>query len=115
MIKIKRVYEQPSKGDGYRILIDQLWPRGLTKEKAAIDCWLKEIAPSTTLRQWFAHDPAKWNEFRKKYLLELKAKKPLVDEIGWIVREKKTVTLVFAAKDEEHNNAVVLEKLLQEN
>jgi uncharacterized protein YeaO (DUF488 family) len=74
-IKIKRVYENPSKEDGMRILVDRLWPRGLTKQKAAIDLWLKEIAPSTELRKWFAHDPKKWTEFRKKYLQELKENK----------------------------------------
>ncbi|HVQ00457.1 MAG TPA: DUF488 family protein [Candidatus Thermoplasmatota archaeon] len=114
MIKIKRAYNKPSKDDGFRILIDQLWPRGLTKEKAAIDCWLKEIAPSTALRQWFSHDPVKWNEFRRKYLKELKEKEDMVNEIDRLAREKKTVTLVFAAKDEQHNNAVVLEEVLQQ-
>ena len=113
MIKIKRAYEEPSSEDGFRILVDQLWPRGLTKQRAAIDLWMKEIAPSTTLRQWFSHDPTKWREFHRKYLEELKAKKVVVDEICRLVQEKKVVTLVFAAKDEDHNNAVVLEDLLQ--
>jgi uncharacterized protein YeaO (DUF488 family) len=113
MIKIKRVYENPSNTDGFRVLVDQLWPRGLTRECAAIDLWMKEIAPSTSLRQWFAHDPAKWSEFRKRYRAELKEKKALIEKISKLAKEKKSLTLVFAAKDEMHNNAVVLEELLQ--
>jgi len=113
MIKIKRVYEKPSKEDGYRILVDRLWPRGLTKEHAAVDLWMKDIAPSTTLRQWFSHDPMKWNEFQKKYKEELRGKKALSEELGRLVREKKSLTLLYAAKDQEHNNAVVLEEILQ--
>lgn len=106
-MKIKRVYEKSEKEDGFRILVDRLWPRGLTKEKADIDLWLKEIAPSKALRQWFDHDPEKWNEFKKRYLLELKVnKEPMV-----ILREliqKEDVTLVYAAKDEAHNEAIIL-------
>ncbi len=110
-IKIKRVYEKPSKEDGTRILVDRLWARGLTKEKAAIDLWLKDIAPSTELRKWFAHDPKKWSEFRKKYLQELKENKEQVSIIKEHLK-KGTVTLVYGAKDEEHNEAQVLEELL---
>ena len=110
-IKIKRVYENPSKEDGMRILVDRLWPRGLTKQKAAIDLWLKEIAPSTELRKWFAHDPKKWTEFRKKYLQELKENKEQISIIKEHLK-KETVTLVYAARDEEHNEAQVLEELL---
>ena len=110
-IKIKRVYEKPSKEDGMRILVDRLWARGLTKEKAAIDLWLKEIAPSTELRKWFAHDPKKWTEFRKKYLQELKENKEQISIIKEHLK-KETVTLVYAARDEEHNEAQVLEELL---
>lgn len=113
MIKIKRAYKKPSKGDGYRILVDQLWPRGLTKQRVAVDLWMKDIAPSTKLRQWFSHDPTKWNEFRKKYKEELKEKKAMIREIERLEREKKSLTLLFAAKDVEHNNAVVLAELLQ--
>ena len=110
-ISIKRVYEPPAKEDGKRILVDRLWPRGLTKEKAAIDLWLKDIAPSTELRKWFAHDPGKWQEFQKRYRKELKENKEAVS----IVKEEaknKTVTLVYGAKDEVHNDAVVLKEFL---
>lgn len=108
-IKIKRVYVEPSDKDGKRILIDRLWPRGLTKEKAQVDLWLKDIAPSTELRKWFAHDPDKWSEFKKRYLHELKdnnaAVQTLKDELS-----KGKVTLVYGAKDEEHNDAVVIQE-----
>lgn len=110
MIKIKRVYEKPQVDDGIRILVDRLWPRGLTKEKARIDLWLKDIAPSTQLRKWFSHDPAKWTGFRKRYLEELERNK----EGSLLLREqlkKGNVTLVYAAKDEEHNEALVLKDL----
>ncbi len=113
MIQIKRVYEAVSKNDGYRILVDRLWPRGVSKEKAKIDLWMKEIAPSNKLRKWFGHDSKKWNDFEKKFKEELKDKTDLLKQIKQIEREKKTVTLVFAAKDEEHCNAVVLKAVLQ--
>jgi uncharacterized protein YeaO (DUF488 family) len=110
-IKIKRVYEQPSKEDGTRILVDRLWPRGLTKEKASVDLWLKEVAPSSDLRKWFGHDPQKWNEFKERYLSELASKG---DSLRLLKqeREKGVVTLVYGARDEEHNEAVVLQELL---
>lgn len=110
-IKIKRVYEEPSKADGMRILVDRLWPRGLTKQKASVDLWLKEIAPSTELRKWFAHDPKKWNAFRKKYLQELKDKQEQVS----ILKERLksgAVTLVYGARDQENNEAHVLQEIL---
>ena len=110
-IKIKRVYEKPSKDDGMRILVDRLWPRGLTKQKAAVDLWLKDIAPSTELRKWFAHDPKKWTEFRKKYLQELKENKEQISIIKDHLKQG-AVTLVYGARDEEHNEAQVLEELL---
>jgi uncharacterized protein YeaO (DUF488 family) len=106
-IKIKRVYEQPDKKDGIRILVDRLWPRGLTKKKAAVDIWLKEISPSTPLRKWFKHEPIKWNDFFKKYLNELKANKELVMLLKKETK-KGTVTLLYGAKDQEHNEAIVL-------
>lgn len=106
-MKIKRVYEEPAKSDGKRILVDRLWPRGLTKEKAAVDMWLKEIAPSTDLRKWFGHDPAKWTEFQKSYVKELDANPEPVNTIKGLAK-KGTVTLVYGARDEEHNDAVVL-------
>src|SRR5687768_17996837 len=99
-IKIKRVYEQPDKDDGVRILVDRLWPRGLTKEKAAVDLWLKEIAPSTELRKWFGHDPAKWKEFQKRYRQELKNNKEQVSILDEQFK-KGVVTLVYGAKDEQ--------------
>jgi len=110
-IKIKRVYEKPSKEDGTRILVDRLWPRGLTKQKAAINVWLKEIAPTTELRKWFAHDPKKWIEFRKKYLEELKENKEQVSIIKEHLKQGP-VTLVYAARNEEYNEAQVLEELI---
>jgi uncharacterized protein YeaO (DUF488 family) len=111
-IKIKRVYEPSARSDGYRILIDRMWPRGLTKAKANVDLWLKEIAPSTQLRQWFKHDPEKWHEFKKRYFNELSSKKELIA----IIREKAhkhSLTILFGAKDEEHNDAVALSEYLK--
>ncbi len=109
MIRIKRVYEQPDKHDGRRILVDRLWPRGLTKEKASVDLWLKDIAPSTELRKWFGHDPGRWGEFKERYLAELKVNS---EQIRMLKQEldKGVVTLVYAAKDEEHNEAVVIQE-----
>jgi uncharacterized protein YeaO (DUF488 family) len=112
MVQIKRVYDGYDKKDGYRILVDRLWPRGVSKEKAKIDEWMKDIAPSTELREWFGHDPAKWTEFQKRFKEELQDKKDLLAHIKDIEKKEKTVTLVFAAKDETHNNAVVLLKML---
>jgi uncharacterized protein YeaO (DUF488 family) len=111
-IQIKRVYAEPGKSDGFRILVDRLWPRGLTKEKAKVDLWLKEVAPSNELRKWFAHDPKKWPEFQSRYLDELQSH----NEQLQLLKEKSAhgpVSLLFAAKDEQHNEAVVLEKLLK--
>ncbi|HZW65179.1 MAG TPA: DUF488 domain-containing protein, partial [Hanamia sp.] len=103
-IQLKRIYEAGSKDDGYRILVDRLWPRGFTKEKAALDLWLKEIAPSNELRKWFGHDPDKWKDFQKKYQQELKQNKEAVDILKDYI-QKGNVTLLYAAKDEEHNEA----------
>jgi uncharacterized protein YeaO (DUF488 family) len=111
-VQIKRVYEEPSTSDGKRILIDRLWPRGLTKEKAKVDLWLKEIAPSTELRQWFGHDPSKWNEFKKRYHDELKKNNEVVSKLTGLLKNSK-VTLVYGAKDEEHNDAIVLKDYLE--
>jgi len=110
-LSIKRVYEAPEKSDGYRILIDRLWPRGLSKEKAKVDLWLKEIAPSTELRKWFNHDPEKWPAFEKKYTAEVKNNKASFDILKAKIKEGK-VTLVYGAKEERYNDAVVLQKLL---
>jgi uncharacterized protein YeaO (DUF488 family) len=110
-IKLKRVYEEPGKSDGTRILVDRLWPRGLTKEKAHLDLWLKEVAPSTELRKWFAHDPAKWPEFKTRYLAELKHNKEQVEILQQAIAKGPT-TLLYGAKDQQHNEAVVLQNLL---
>ena len=110
-IKIKRVYEQPDKDDGVRILVDRLWPRGLTKEKAAVDLWLKEIAPSTELRKWFGHDPEKWTSFRRRYETELRHNGDLLKLLKQKAREG-TVTLVYGARDQKHNEALVLKQFL---
>ena len=113
MIRVKRVYDQASKEDGFRILVDRLWPRGLSKGKAKVDLWLKEVAPSDDLRKWFSHDPKKWQEFKKRYENELKSKQELLREIKQAEKEKGTVTILYSAKDEEHNQAVALFVFLQ--
>ena len=109
--QIKRVYEEPKETDGQRILIDRLWPRGLSKAKAKVDLWLKAIAPSTPLRQWFGHDPGKWHEFKKRYKDELNHNSEAVAQLRALM-DKGTVTLVYGAKDQEHNDAVVLQEYL---
>ncbi len=113
MIKIKRVYEKPSKDDRYRILVDRLWPRRVSKEDAKIDLWLKEISPSDELREWFSHDPKKWKGFKSKYKKELKEKTDFIKKIKKIEKEKKTITLLYSAKDEQHNNVIVLYEILK--
>ncbi|SMD18360.1 DUF488 domain-containing protein [Pedobacter nyackensis] len=112
MIKIKRIYEPTSKEDGFRILIDRLWPRGMTKENAAIQLWLKEVAPSTSLRKWFDHQPQKWEVFKKKYLEEL-ASNIAVKEIITAQESHPVVTLLYAAHDEQYNHALVLDGFLR--
>lgn len=113
MIKLKRIYEKPEKSDGYRILVDRLWPRGVSKEKAALNLWLKDIAPSSELRKWFGHNPQKWPDFQKKYKAEILANKEVFDELKKIVRERKNVTLLYAVKDDAHNEAVVIKDLIK--
>lgn len=110
-LRIKRVYEPPAPGDGKRILVDRLWPRGLKRETARIDDWIKEAAPSDELRRWFAHDPAKWDEFRRRYLAELRHNEAFA-ELQRVAHSAAKVTLLFAAKDCAHNNAVVLRDVL---
>lgn len=112
VIKLKRVYEKPDKSDGFRILVDRLWPRGLSKEKAQVDLWLKDIAPSNELRKWFGHDPAKWTEFQHLYKRELENKQEVLEELKQIIKEKN-ITLLYSARDTKHNNAVVLKELLE--
>jgi uncharacterized protein YeaO (DUF488 family) len=112
MIQVKRVYEKPSRKDGVRILVDRLWPRGLTKERAAVKLWLKDVAPSSELRKWFGHDPAKWKEFQVRYRKELRQKKDALN----LLKQKsddRTVTLVYGARDEQHNEALVLRKIVE--
>jgi uncharacterized protein YeaO (DUF488 family) len=112
MIQLKRAYETPSPTDGERVLVERLWPRGLTKRKAAVDLWLKEVAPSPELRKWFAHDPAKWKQFERRYWNELRREK---EPVALLRRKAKhgTVTLVYAARDEEHNGALALKEFLE--
>jgi uncharacterized protein YeaO (DUF488 family) len=110
-VKLKRAYEPPAPEDGTRILIDRLWPRGLSKEDAALDLWMKDIAPTTELRKWFAHDPARWEEFRRRYADEVRQNAELLKQLGTLARQG-SVTLVYSAHDEVHNDAVALRDIL---
>ena len=112
--KVKRAYDEPAPSDGCRILVDRLWPRGVSKEAAAIDAWVKSVAPSDELRHWFGHDPSKWAAFEKKYFRELDARKEALAELLEACSQR-TVTLVFGAKDVAHNNAVALKKYLEQH
>jgi uncharacterized protein YeaO (DUF488 family) len=112
MLRLKRAYEAKAPSDGRRILIDRLWPRGLSKSRVGIDEWIKEVAPSTELRQWFGHDPKKWPEFRRRYKQELRAQSEHVDRLARLARRGR-VTLVFGARDEAHNDAVVLAEVIR--
>ena len=114
MIKLKRVYEAVEEEDGYRVLVERLWPRGISKERANLNEWMKEIAPSPELRKWYAHDVEKWLDFKKKYIGELSQKSELVEAL--LQRSQQgTVTLIYAAQDEEHNSARVLKEYLENN
>lgn len=110
-VRIKRAYLPASARDGTRILVDRIWPRGLRKSDAAIERWAREVAPSTALRQWFGHDPARWPEFRRRYRSELEGKADLLDELRGVARHQP-LTLVYSAHDERHNQAVVLRDIL---
>lgn len=110
-VRLKRAYEPPSAEDGVRVLVDRLWPRGVSKAEAGIARWMKDIAPSAELRQWFGHDPERWPEFRRRYLAELRHHAPELEELRELARHD-AVTLVFGARDEAHNDAVVLRELL---
>lgn len=112
MVALKRIYEPYSKDDGFRILVDRLWPRGVSKEKAKLNLWLKDIGPSNELRQWFNHEVEKWPDFKKRYQRELKGKKGLVKELKEAHRKHKKITLLYAAKDEKHNEAIIIKDLL---
>ena len=114
MIHLKRAYDKPSPEDGERILVERLWPRGLTKARAAVDLWLKDVAPSTELRKWFGHDPARWSDFEKRYWKELRDEKEAVA----LLRRKAragAITLIYAAHDEEHNGALALKTFLEKS
>ena len=111
-VQIKRIYDAPEKSDGVRVLVDRVWPRGITKKAASLDLWIKEVAPSTELRKWFNHDPERWEDFRRRYRRELrKHGKEL--EVLKAQAAKRRVTLLFGARDTEHNQAVVLQEALQ--
>lgn len=113
-IALKRIYEVSSPDDGYRVLVDRVWPRGMTKEKADIDLWAKDIAPSAHLRKWFCHDPAKWNDFQKKYREELEGNRSALKDLITKAKAKGgRLTLLYGAKDEEHNQAVVLHEFME--
>ena len=113
MYKIKRIYDEPSKADGYRMLVDRLWPRGVSKARAKVDLWLKEVTPTDKLRKWYSHDPERWIEFQRMYKSELKDRLDALNQIKEIEKEKKIVTLVYAAKDTKHTHAIVLLKTLE--
>jgi uncharacterized protein YeaO (DUF488 family) len=110
-VRLKRAYDEPAAADGKRILVDRLWPRGVKKDAAAIDQWAKDIAPSDALRTWFGHDPARWSEFRRRYIAELRGHAAELDELRALAK-RGPVTLVYGARDEEHNQAVVIRDLL---
>lgn len=112
MIQIKRAYDTPNAEDGYRILVDRIWPRGVSKDELKADLWLKEVAPSNELRKWFNHDPAKWQEFKKRYRQEL-ANNPAFDQLKQIAKKEKTITLLFGATDTTHNQAAALKTFLE--
>ena len=112
-VQIKRIYEPPETSDGFRVLVDRIWPRGMKKETAAIDVWMKEVAPSTDLRKWFNHEPEKWAAFSKAYKGELK-KSTMITELMQYIKKHKTITLLYSAKDEQHNQAVVLQQFINE-
>jgi uncharacterized protein YeaO (DUF488 family) len=113
MLRLKRIYAPPAPSDSYRVLVDRLWPRGLSKSKAHVDVWMKDIGPSDALRKWFGHDPKRWTAFRARYWRELRRKPQLVLEIKKLLKERRTVTLLFSAPDEQHNQAVALRAFLQ--
>ncbi len=115
MIRVKRIYELPKRADGFRVLVDRLWPRGLSKSRSQVDLWLKEIAPSHKLRSWFSHEPKRWEAFKRKYQEELNAKEELARQIKHAEKENGIVTLLYAAKDRKRNNALVLTEFLRKS
>jgi len=115
LIRVRRVYDLPSKEDGYRVLVDRLWPRGVSKSDAQIDEWLKDVAPSDELRKWFGHEPARWNRFKSRYFQELAKKTALLEQLRAKESTSGVVTLLYGAKDQQHNNAVALKEYLDEH
>lgn len=113
MIQTKRIYEPPSEDDGYRLLVDRIWPRGISKETAALDGWMKDVSPSTELRKWFHHDPTRWEEMLAKYFKELNEKTEAVARLKEVIENHDRVTLLFAARELEYNNAVALKKYIR--
>jgi len=112
-IRLKRVYEFPDAGDGYRILVERLWPRGISKEQAKVDLWVKDAGASPGLRTWFGHDPEKWEEFRRKYREEIRMRPDVIQELREVIRTHSIVTFLFAAHDTGHNNAIALKEFLE--
>jgi uncharacterized protein YeaO (DUF488 family) len=113
VFKLKRIYDVAERSDGYRVLVDRIWPRGVSREKAGIDLWMKQIAPSDQLRKWFAHDAKRWIEFQKRYRDELRAKAALTEQLRELEKRHHTVTLIYSARDDRHNQAVALCAVLQ--
>ena len=112
-LAVKRIYAAPAATDGCRVLVDRLWPRGLSKDKAAVDHWFRDLAPSNELRRWYGHDPGKWNEFRKRYRAELDTDPTVLEPLLQLMKTEKTVTLLFGSREEKLNNAVALAQILQ--
>lgn len=112
MVRVKRAYDAPAHGDGTRVLVDRVWPRGISRENIKIEAWLPDLGPSNALRTWFGHDPARWETFRRRYLAELKEKRPLLQQLAAYAR-RGTLTLVFGARDPAHNQAVVIKEALE--
>lgn len=110
-LALKRIYDEPAPADGMRLLVDRLWPRGVSRKRAALDGWLRELAPSAALRKWYGHDPARWTEFRKRYRAELRAQRPAMESLRRLATGRR-VTLLYAARDSSHSNAAVLKELV---
>jgi len=113
MIRTKRIYEPATREDGCRVLVDRIWPRGVSRQRAKIDHWVKESAPSTELRRWFGHDPKQWVEFVRRYKHELRQRPSGLDALREVIHQHRTVTLVYAARDQKHNNAVALRQIMR--
>jgi uncharacterized protein YeaO (DUF488 family) len=114
VIRLKRAYESSEAGDGYRVLVERLWPRGISKEHAKVDLWIKDAGASPELRTWFGHDPEKWEEFRRKYFEEMRTRPEVIKDLRDVIRKHDTVTFLFAAHDTEHNNALALKEFLEQ-